>query len=581
MKTSLKIALVSLVSLLIPVAFASAATISISNLSPGTTVNSGNEVYFSIPASGFSTIPTYTVSDSFNGTSVSNSNISVNNVDSSGTFVWLPTASDSGTHNLTITATDAVGNTASVSEQIIVTGPPTVNINSLSPGASVTVGNPVFFSTTVSNFTNPTFSVNDAFPGSTMTGSAINSAGGFSWTPTINDIGSHTINVVVTDSSGHSASASISVSVTATASLSIQSITPSPSISPGQQITLAVAPTGFSGTVYYTVNDSSSVTSFIPANVSQSGSSFSWTPTINDTGSHTITIHATDSAGDVAATSTTITVSNSNPSIILTAPLPSSTVSPGTAVAFSATSYGFTSPTFTVADLKAGSSITSVNINASSGAFSWVPSINDAGTHTIVIAATDGYNHSASAEVQITVTGTGTTATTGASNTSSNSTGYVFTLSLSLGSSNAQVTALQNLLTQQGFYSGPVTGYYGSLTATAVEKFQTAHGLSAVGIVGPATRAALNGSATTTTQATTTASTNDGFKFSNPLSLGSSGNDVTELQKRLTAEGVYSGPITGYYGALTMSAVKTYQGNHGINQLGNVGPATRASLNGN
>lgn len=68
--------------------------------------------------------------------------------------------------------------------------------------------------------------------------------------------------------------------------------------------------------------------------------------------------------------------------------------------------------------------------------------------------------------------------------------------------------------------------------------------------------------------------------FKAALKLGLSGTEVTELQKRLTEEGIYSGPITGYFGSLTQAAVKKYQAENGIDQLGNVGPATRAKLNG-
>jgi peptidoglycan hydrolase-like protein with peptidoglycan-binding domain len=63
------------------------------------------------------------------------------------------------------------------------------------------------------------------------------------------------------------------------------------------------------------------------------------------------------------------------------------------------------------------------------------------------------------------------------------------------------------------------------------------------------------------------------------LSVGSSGTQVTNLQKYLTQKGFYAGPITGYYGALTQVAVKTYQNAHGIDPLGYVGPSTRAALN--
>lgn len=69
------------------------------------------------------------------------------------------------------------------------------------------------------------------------------------------------------------------------------------------------------------------------------------------------------------------------------------------------------------------------------------------------------------------------------------------------------------------------------------------------------------------------------FRFNNYLVIGSRGDDVTELQNRLTAEGVYSGPITGYFGSLTSQGVKNFQKKYGISQVGVVGPQTRAKLN--
>lgn len=63
---------------------------------------------------------------------------------------------------------------------------------------------------------------------------------------------------------------------------------------------------------------------------------------------------------------------------------------------------------------------------------------------------------------------------------------------LTFGSRGSQVTELQNRLTQLGFYNGPVTGYFGVLTRAAVIKFQAAHNIPQLGVVGPMTRAALN-----------------------------------------------------------------------------------------
>ncbi len=69
---------------------------------------------------------------------------------------------------------------------------------------------------------------------------------------------------------------------------------------------------------------------------------------------------------------------------------------------------------------------------------------------------------------------------------------YIFTELLNLGSQGAEVTALQGRLSALGLYSGPITGYFGPLTGTAVKKYQTAHGLDPKGYVGPETRAVLN-----------------------------------------------------------------------------------------
>jgi len=67
--------------------------------------------------------------------------------------------------------------------------------------------------------------------------------------------------------------------------------------------------------------------------------------------------------------------------------------------------------------------------------------------------------------------------------------------------------------------------------------------------------------------------------FARLLSVGSTGDDVRNLQTRLSSEGLFKGEATGYFGPLTKAAVKAYQAKHGIDQLGIVGPATRAQLN--
>ena len=83
-----------------------------------------------------------------------------------------------------------------------------------------------------------------------------------------------------------------------------------------------------------------------------------------------------------------------------------------------------------------------------------------------------------------------TTPTT--SNTSTTNASYSFLRPLGVGSTGADVMALQQRLTNDGFYSGPISGTYGQLTSAGVKLYQAQHNLNQLGIVGPATRGLLN-----------------------------------------------------------------------------------------
>jgi hypothetical protein len=69
--------------------------------------------------------------------------------------------------------------------------------------------------------------------------------------------------------------------------------------------------------------------------------------------------------------------------------------------------------------------------------------------------------------------------------------GIAPTVNLKPGDNGAQVKLLQSALAQLGYSPGTVDGVYGTSTKTAVTAFQRAHKLTADGIVGPATLAAL------------------------------------------------------------------------------------------
>jgi peptidoglycan hydrolase-like protein with peptidoglycan-binding domain len=67
-----------------------------------------------------------------------------------------------------------------------------------------------------------------------------------------------------------------------------------------------------------------------------------------------------------------------------------------------------------------------------------------------------------------------------------------FTRTLQVGSQGADVAALQAFLIQHTYLNSEVTGYFGSLTAEALKKFQFDVNIDPVGILGPETRSLLN-----------------------------------------------------------------------------------------
>jgi peptidoglycan hydrolase-like protein with peptidoglycan-binding domain len=105
------------------------------------------------------------------------------------------------------------------------------------------------------------------------------------------------------------------------------------------------------------------------------------------------------------------------------------------------------------------------------------------GVHTVTVITPSGKSNSADFTIASSSADTGTT--TPSCN---------LTRSLSFGSTGTDVKCLQTLLAQdaQIYPEGLVTGYFGSLTKQAVIRFQAAHSIAQVGVVGPITRLALS-----------------------------------------------------------------------------------------
>ncbi|MCE5342252.1 MAG: peptidoglycan-binding protein [Eubacteriales bacterium] len=126
-------------------------------------------------------------------------------------------------------------------------------------------------------------------------------------------------------------------------------------------------------------------------------------------------------------------------------------------------------------------------------------------------------------------------------------TGYT-TISNTTSTSTANVIALQDALTSNGFSTGGSDGDYGSVTVQAVKDYQAANNLRVTGVAGPATQRMLYGS---------TSATGSYTKLSK--ALGSTGTAVKKLQYTLYEMKYYDGNITGTYDDATEAAVKLFQ----------------------
>lgn len=141
---------------------------------------------------------------------------------------------------------------------------------------------------------------------------------------------------------------------------------------------------------------------------------------------------------------------------------------------------------------------------------------------------------------------------------------------LKQGSTGATVKTIQQKLKNWGYYDGSVDGIFGSGTRSAVVYFQRTNGLSADGIVGSATAAAMGVSLGTSSGSSSTSS--------GVLKQGSSGEAVKTLQQKLKNWGYYSGSVDGVFGSGTKSAVMYFQRNNGLTADGVVGTKTAAAL---
>ncbi len=582
--TSLRVTLTSLLFVFaIPMWAHAAPSLSISALSPaGGSVPVNTPVSFTVVPTELSS-PTYTITDDV-GVNLSS------NLNPFGQFVWTPYTRDAGTHNITITATDGAGQSASVSQTITVINPSATLDNLVAPThpgvLSTFQVNPV-------GFVSPTYALLDTFSGTTLTNQKLSAGGAFSWVPTMSDIGTHKVTIFVSDSVGHYVELNQTFVVAPAPIPQVESLVPGPSVPPGTTVTFKVSSPGYTSPTF-SVFDSYTPSTVNSSHISTDGV-FTWTPTLSQAGVHNIRVRVVGSDG--RSTDVTQVMTVETPVLSIEGFKGDGTVPVGSTVTFTVAWKGLTNPTFTTSNNRPGGSTVLKDSTSASGLFAWVPTMGDLGLHNISIYAADELGNTATVRKDIRVVeevrplspSSSSSATTVPTSTVSTTvvvtptsvqitppqgatTGYVFTKALKIGSTGTEVRELQKLLKSLGMLSAEPSGTFGPLTGAAVKKFQKFHGLEQVGSVGPGTRAKLNAKSVSSANRA-------GYIFTKPLAVGATGEEVVQLQQRLGILGLYLGTPSGVFDSATLEAVKAYQSLRGLERVGSVGPATRKALN--
>lgn len=143
------------------------------------------------------------------------------------------------------------------------------------------------------------------------------------------------------------------------------------------------------------------------------------------------------------------------------------------------------------------------------------------------------------------------------------------------------VTRLQTRLYELGYYEGELNGMFDADTMAAFKMFEGKHGLVADGEASANDQSILF-SAAALQASTVVAPTPEPIPDAPTRTLrrGSSGQDVKNVQNRLTTLGYYAGKISGTYNAGTEEAVKAFQRKNKLTDDGVLGPVTRTVLFG-
>ena len=147
---------------------------------------------------------------------------------------------------------------------------------------------------------------------------------------------------------------------------------------------------------------------------------------------------------------------------------------------------------------------------------------------------------------------------------------------LRFGDTGLDVKYTMRRLYDLEYYNKTVDEKFGAGMLQAVKAFQKKNGLTADGVIGPATiKVLFSDSALDADDPIPEVDTTDKPRT---LKKGDSGEDVKAVQIRLTILGYYSKKLDGKFGDSTRAAVRTFQARNALTVDGKVGPRTLEKL---
>ncbi|NOT62821.1 MAG: S8 family serine peptidase [Acidobacteria bacterium] len=320
-------------------------------------------------------------------------------------FSWNTTTMVNGVHTLSVVATDAAGNTAlssialTVNNVVSDTTPPTVSFTA--PVAGSTVSGTVFVQMTASD--NVGVSLVSFRVDGVLLGNDAIAPYSFFWDTTAVAKGIHTLTATASDAAGNTANNAVTVTVGSAVS---------DTIPPSVSIASPAAGSTVSGTssVQVTANDNVGVAS-VSFSVDGVGLGtdttapygFSWNTAAVANGPHTLTVTATDTAGNTANSLISVTVSNAvvdttPPVVSFTTPITGGGVSGVTSVQVAASdNVGVVSVSLSVDGALSGTDTTAPY------SFSWNTAAVTNGAHALTATATDAAGNRTNSLITVTV----------------------------------------------------------------------------------------------------------------------------------------------------------------------------------